>query len=235
MLANKMDLNNKHDIFENSMFIGNVRNRVKLLMQSNQLALAYASAKSHNLHDLIPFIEEEIKNRELSFVENFSQQIEERSQKAKSLLPCRPVFIENEDFTSSNWPHTMLLQSNIQDKMECKNEEFHDASATQEDTGKDISDLLTSFKDNKNIEGELEIDIKGEDLDPLDGDLGGEGNWPDDIQIDDDDILGNIEGAELGDPDLVDLDNEINKKEEKEVFVPPTRSNDPLKQSILTS
>lgn len=135
----------------------------------------------------------------------------------------------------------MLLQSNVQEKMGSKNdsEHFHDASGTEEDNGKDISDLLTSFKKNENAEGELEIDteenLQVEDIDPLDGGLEDEGNWPDDIELDDDDILGDIGDDEIGDPDLAELDNEVNKKEEKEVFVPPTRSNDPLKQITSSS
>jgi coatomer protein complex subunit alpha (xenin) len=37
-----MELNNKNDVFENSLLLGNVRDRVKLLMQSSQLALAHS-------------------------------------------------------------------------------------------------------------------------------------------------------------------------------------------------
>lgn len=73
-----MDLNNRNDIFENSLLLGNVKDRIKLLMQSGQIALAYMSAKAHNLTEFLPFIEEEIKNREMKLVDNFSEQIEER-------------------------------------------------------------------------------------------------------------------------------------------------------------
>lgn len=78
-----MDLNNKNDIFENTLLLGNVKDRIKLLMQTGQIALAYMSAKAHNMVEFIPFIEEEIKNREIKLTDNFLEQAEERSRKAK--------------------------------------------------------------------------------------------------------------------------------------------------------
>lgn len=155
-----MEMNNKNDVFENSLLLGNVRDRVKLLMQSGQIALAHASAKAHNLTDLIPLIEEEMQNRGIELARDYSQQLSERVQKAKTLLPCRPVFMNNEEFTTSNWPHTMLLQSNVQDKMEEAEgqETFYDASATEDDTGKGINDLLADFKENE-TKDDLTVDI----------------------------------------------------------------------------
>jgi coatomer protein complex subunit alpha (xenin) len=129
MQAIAMDLNNKHDVFENSILLGNVRDRVKLLMQTGQIALAYMSAKAHNLEDLIEMIEEEMQNREIKLAEDYSEQLRERTAKAQCLLPCRPIFIENEEYSTSNWPHTMLIQSNVQEKMsEDHNDEqdYHD-------------------------------------------------------------------------------------------------------------
>lgn len=78
-----MDLNNKNDIFENTLLLGNIKDRVKLLMQTGQIALAYMSAKAHNLVEFIPFIEEEIKSREIKLTGDYLEQVEERSQKAK--------------------------------------------------------------------------------------------------------------------------------------------------------
>jgi coatomer subunit alpha len=235
-----MDLNNKHDVFENSILLGNVRDRVKLLMQTNQIALAYMSAKAHNLEDLIPLIEEEMQNREIKLAGDFSEQLRERSSKAQCLLPCRPIFIENEEFTTSNWPHTMLLQSNVQEKMaedQSDEQEYHDARDSADDTGRDISDLLTSFKEKDKAENDLDIDItandKYDDIDALADDSAND-KWGDEIELDDD-ILGDMGADDMaGDPDLADLDNEL-KGEEQEVFIPPSRSNDPLIQIVANS
>ena len=239
MQAIAKDLNNKNDIFENSILLGSVRDRVKLLVQSGQIALAYMSAKAHNLKDLIPLIEEEMRNRELILTDDFEEQLRERTSKAKSLLPCRPVFTENEEFITANWPHTMLLQSNVagEDRQE---EKFYDATATSKDTGRDISDLLTSFKEKEHsVEPGFEDDLldvgKTDDLDAI-GDEQAIGNdqWGEEIELDDD-ILGDM-GADVthGDPDLADLDREVNQ-EEDEVFIPPTRSNDPIIQLVSSS
>lgn len=78
-----IDLNNRNDIFENSLLLGTVEDRVKLLMQSGQIALAYISAKAHNLVDFVPLIEEEIRNREIKLPDDFEEQIRTRVGKAK--------------------------------------------------------------------------------------------------------------------------------------------------------
>lgn len=78
-----IDLNNRNDIFENSLLLGTVEDRVKLLMQSGQIALAYISAKAHNLVDFVPLIEEEIRNREIKLPDDFEEQVRARVGKAK--------------------------------------------------------------------------------------------------------------------------------------------------------
>jgi coatomer protein complex subunit alpha (xenin) len=110
---------------------------------------------------------------------------------------------------------------------------FVDASATEDDTGAEISDLLAGFKEKENPASADILDETGpnpdDEIDPL---ASGE-KWGDEIDLDDD-ILGDV--GEAGDPDLADLDAEINEEaKEQEVFVPPTRSNDPLKQIVANS
>lgn len=222
------DLNSKNDIFENSILLGTVRERVKVLQQSGQLALAYASAKAHNLTDLIPEIEEEIKNKEIKFVDDFDSQLRERVEKAKCLLPCRPVFVENEEFTTLNWPHTMLVQSNMEEKM--------DETAPEE---QNVGDILSEVRENKQTEELLKFDNedvpKSEGIDDLaaDADIDGD-KWGEEIELDDDEILGGMGAEEAGDPDLADLDKEVNQQE-TEFFVPPSKSNDPMNQIVANS
>jgi coatomer subunit alpha len=223
-----LELNSKNDAFENSLMLGTIRERVKILMQSGQLALAYASAKAHNLTDLIPVIEEEIRNKEVRFVDDFDSQVKRKAQKAKSLLPWRPVFVENEEFTTLNWPHTMLVQSNVEQKM---------GEAAPEE--QNVGDILSDVRDNKLTEDLLKFDDedfpKNEGIDDfaVDADIDGD-KWGDEIQLDDDEILGDIGGEEAGDPDLADLDKEVNQQE-TEFFVPPSKSNDPMNQIVANS
>ena len=210
-----MDLNNRNDIFENTLLLGNVKDRIKLLMQSGQIVLAYMSAKAHNLTEFIPFIEEEIKNREIKLVDNYSEQIEERWQKAKVLLPWRPVFITNEEFTTKNWPYTMLLESNLEDKIKHEQEEYYDAKSAPENTEQDMNDFLSSLKDQKPAELEIKPIQKKEEAKKTkedDDEFGGQ-NWEGGIDIDAD-ILNEIGGEDI---DLAELEKEIyNEQTEKE-------------------
>lgn len=226
MQAIAMDLNNKNEIFENSVLLGNVRDRVKVLIQTGQLALALMSARAHNLQDIIPLIEEEIKTKEMSLADDFDEQSNERTQKAKCLLPCRPVFIENENFTTANWPHTMLVQSNMQERMneeQADEEKYYDDEDAKEVAGKDqeLAGLDVGMGDDR----------QGDTLGGMREDSTGEENWVEDIQLDDD-ILKDVDGHDQpGDPDLDDLDKEI-MQEQQEDFVLPGTSNDPLKQMV---
>lgn len=210
-----MDLNNKNDIFENTLLLGNVKDRIKLLMQTGQIALAYMSAKAHNLVEFIPFIEEEIRNREIKLTDNFLEQVEERSRKAKWVLPWRPVFISNEDFTTKNWPYTMLLESNLEEKMKHDHEEFYDAKAAPENAEQDMNDFLSSLKEQKAPEPEIKsAPSKEESKKPKveEDDLGGQ-NWEGGIDIDAD-ILNEIGVDEI---DLAELEKEIyNEQTEKD-------------------
>jgi len=223
-----MDLNNKNEIFSNSLMLGTIRDRIKVLMQTGQVALAYASAKAHKLNDLLPFIEEDMQNRGIDYIHDFDEQIRERTSKAKALLPCRPVFTQNDEYNTANWPHTMLVQSNIEDRM---NQEVPEEQ--------NMDDLLMDVRENKQTEDLLKFDDEDEpkkgDIDDLDvdADLGGD-KWGDEIDLDDD-ILGDMgTDQDNGDPDLADLDRELNE-EEQEVFVPPSKSNDPMNQIVSNS
>ena len=225
-----MNENNKNDIFENTLLLGNVRDRVKLLMQSNQIALAYACAKSHNLEDLIPLIEEEMQNREISLIGDFSEQLAERTQKAKSLLPCRPVFIEDEEFTCANWPHTMLIESNIQEQMNedhIDEQEFYDAKSSEEDPARKPPSLDPNSK--------TELDDDGEGYSA--GGMKAVGKPEVNDDIDDVDIMGDLGEDDLmgGLEDLADLDKELEEEIDIDNFEEQKKTEDPLKEMVKNS
>ena len=50
--------------FNTSILTGNAEERVKTLMENGQLPLAYLAARSHNLHDMVEYIESEIMDSE---------------------------------------------------------------------------------------------------------------------------------------------------------------------------
>lgn len=43
--------------YNTSLLTANVEERVRTLVESGQLALAYLAARSHDLHDMVEFIE----------------------------------------------------------------------------------------------------------------------------------------------------------------------------------
>lgn len=48
--------------FNSSIFTSNVEERVRTLVDSGQLALAYLTARSHNLTDMVEFLEQEMQD-----------------------------------------------------------------------------------------------------------------------------------------------------------------------------
>ena len=63
-MSKLIKLSTKFDRFNNSMIVGDVRERVKVLVESGQTALALLTAKTHNLEDMIPPLEEAMEKQE---------------------------------------------------------------------------------------------------------------------------------------------------------------------------
>lgn len=229
------DLNNKNDIFENSLLLGSIKDKIKLLMQTGQVALAYMTAKCHNVEEYIPLIEDEIRNRGLELAQDYGSQVEERMARAESLLPCRPVFIKNDEYNGANWPVTMLVKSNVQeDHQEPLNlneeEKFYDASdkPAEKKTHQTESTILDQDNEGFNQPTEAVDQIEaGEDA--IEGD-----KWGNEIELDDD-ILGDIDHNNHDiDPDLVDFDIDIND-DQPNIALDPIKSADPLQKIAYQS
>ena len=219
------DLNNKNDVFENSLLLGTIKDKIKLLMQSNQIALAYMTAKVHNVEEYIPVIEDEMRNRELALAPDFSNQLQERVSKAKSLLPWRPVFMQNDQFITSNWPVTMLLQSNVQKEAinEPEEDKFYDA----------VDDnVIDSVVPEPQIDNQETSDYNkpSGDLDKMDeGDALENDDWGNEIELDAD-LLNDMDQNDQNiDPDNVDFDIDINE-DQPNVALDPIKSADPLQK-----
>jgi len=226
------DLNNRNDIFETSLMLGTVKDRVKLLMQTGQIALAYMSAKAHNIAEYIPLIEEEMQNRNIKLARDFTDQLNERVYKAKSLLPCRPVFLKDQEYITSNWPVTMLIQSHLQEEMgdqqQHEEEKYYDAVEDHKEKHKE------EVKTKVENEGKLETEEMNE-IGNIDSGEAIEGNnWGNEIDIDNE-LLGDIDQNEANiDPDLIDFNIDVNE-EQPDVPLDPIKSADPLQKIAYQS
>lgn len=217
-----ISMNDRPNRFTNSIFLSDIRERVKVLVESNQIALAYMCAKTHNLTDLIPPLEDAISKIELC--DNFKEQVEEKMQKGKALLGCRPVFVTDESFISQNWPHKMNKKATIQERIQSEapvhqEEEFFDAPESKEESG-DIADLLEEEPTKDEPEDEL-------------GDLGGDDDDLLGLDDEEDDILKDLGADE--DDDMDDLLNEETQETESEIYVPPTHGQNSLTDRVRDS
>ena len=219
------DLNNKNDVFENSLLLGTIKDRIKLLMQSNQIALAYMTAKTHNVEEYIPLIEDEMRNRGLPLTPDFANQLQERVSKSKSLLPLRPVFMQNDQYITSNWPITMLVQSNVKGEAlnEPEEEKFYDAV---DQTGIDLAAPEQQIDNQETSDFSKPTDT----IDKMDeGNAVGNDNWGNEIELDDDFLNDMDQNDQNIDPDNVDFDIDINE-DQPNVSLDPIKSADPLQK-----
>ena len=218
------DLNNKNEVFQNSLLLGTIKDRIKLLMQSNQIALAYMTAKAHKVEEYIPLIEDEMRNRGLPLTSDFANQLQKRVSKSKSLLPWRPVFMQNDQYMTSNWPITMLVQSNVKGEVLNKPEEdkFYDAI---DQIGIDSAAPEQQIYNQETSDFSKPADTK----DKMDeGDDVGNDNWGNEIELDD--LLNDMDQNDQNiDPDNVDFDIDINE-DQPNVSLDPIKSADPLQK-----
>ena len=70
-----------------------VEERVRTLMETGQLALAYMTARAHNLSDMVEYIESEIMDSEKHDFSLIADETEKYLSKAKALVPCRPLHL----------------------------------------------------------------------------------------------------------------------------------------------
>eukprot|EP01128_Nolandella_sp_AFSM9_P008559 TRINITY_DN5258_c0_g1_i1.p1 TRINITY_DN5258_c0_g1~~TRINITY_DN5258_c0_g1_i1.p1 ORF type:complete len:1293 (+),score=283.65 TRINITY_DN5258_c0_g1_i1:54-3881(+) len=105
--------NDLHAQFYNSLLLGDIESRVRLLERSSQLQLAYLTATTHGLTELAAGIKDKLQNehdRKLAANGQESSPIElpSPSPTAKLMLPPLPVLpLVGE---ASNWPRTRIAR-----------------------------------------------------------------------------------------------------------------------------
>lgn len=77
--------------YNTSLFTANIEERVKTLVETGQLALAYLAARSHNLADMVEFIESEMQESATIDCTTVMDETEKLLLKSKALVPLRPL------------------------------------------------------------------------------------------------------------------------------------------------
>lgn len=72
-----------------------VEERVRTLMETGQLPLAYMTARAHNLSDMVEYIESEIMDSEEHDFSTIADETEKYLARAKALVPARPLHLED--------------------------------------------------------------------------------------------------------------------------------------------
>lgn len=91
--------------YNTSLLTANVEERVRTLVESGQLALAYLAARSHDLHDMVEFIEQEMQDSQTVDATAVMDETEKLLVKSKALIPLRPVSMSAQ---LSQWPMVNL-------------------------------------------------------------------------------------------------------------------------------
>ena len=89
--------------FNTSILTADVEERIKTLMENGQLPLAYLSARAHNMHEMVEYIESEIMDSEQYDLSQIMEQTEKYLPKAKALVPLRPVRTADGESYFSQW------------------------------------------------------------------------------------------------------------------------------------
>jgi len=77
--------------FNTSLLTGNIQERVKTLVKSGQLPLAYMAAKTHGLHEMAEQLEAQMgENPEYDSIAILDE-VAKYEKKSKVLVPLRPV------------------------------------------------------------------------------------------------------------------------------------------------
>lgn len=77
--------------YNSSLLTADVVERCKTLVETGQLALAYLSARTHNLTDMVEFIEQEMQDSQTIDAMQVMDETEKLLKKGKALAPLRPI------------------------------------------------------------------------------------------------------------------------------------------------
>ncbi|KAJ1759734.1 hypothetical protein LPJ58_002114, partial [Coemansia sp. RSA 1591] len=176
---------------QNSLFIGDVEDRVRVLQESGQHALAYLTAKSHGL------VEEAESIRAGAGIEEADITSADVAGGSKLLLPTTPVISS----TELDWPQLHVSKGIFDGKFN-----FGDKGAGPHPGKSRVADLATAAVDGDDAAGAWDID-EGENM-GVDDEEGFGGAGADEVDLLGDEVEAGAEGG-WGIDDDGELDAEI--------------------------
>ncbi|KAJ2591592.1 hypothetical protein IWW49_001457 [Coemansia sp. RSA 1797] len=176
---------------QNSLFIGDVEDRVRVLQESGQHALAYLTAKSHGL------VEEAESIRAGAGIEEADITSADVAGGSKLLLPTTPVISS----TELDWPQLHVSKGIFDGKFN-----FGDKGAGPHPGKSRVADLATAAVDGDDAAGAWDID-EGENM-GVDDEEGFGGAGADEVDLLGDEAEAGAEGG-WGIDDDGELDAEI--------------------------
>jgi coatomer protein complex subunit alpha (xenin) len=202
--------------YNSSILTANVEDRVKTLMETGQLSLAYLAARSHNLTDMVEYIEQEMQESTAVDAVQVMDETAQLMKKSKALVPLRPISLEPGS-NLAQWPMVnlrareaekaaqMFARQKVLDESKADEHFFEGAHSTNKEVA-NILDAAGPQVQEKKTEVKVEID---------------EAAWgdEDDLGIDDE-----INAANESNP----LDSEAQAQADSNIFVPPSEGANPM-------
>lgn len=94
--------------YNSAVLNADVEERVRTLMETGQLPLAYMTARAHNLSDMVEYIESEIMDSEEHDFATIADETEKYLARSKALVPLRPLHLGDGQSYFAQWPMTNL-------------------------------------------------------------------------------------------------------------------------------
>ena len=216
--------------FNTATLNADAEEKVRTLMETGQLPLAYMTARAHNLSDMVEYIESEIMDSEEHDFATIADETEKYLSRAKALAPCRPLHLADGQSYFTQWPMTNLRAKEVEkaEQMFQRKKFLDEQQADQQ-----FFDSNEFASTNKEVDNILRA-----------GDGGGEAAKPKaEAKV-------NIEEAKWGEDDdsLGSLDDELEAQganpgaageepgaaaaEESDIFVPPSPGVDPYQAAL---
>ena len=94
--------------YNTATLTANVSEKVRILAENGQIPLAYMTARAHGLDEFTKTLENTLIESEEYDHERIFKEAEKyagnQSQRAKALLPLRPIFLQDGAANQGNWP-----------------------------------------------------------------------------------------------------------------------------------
>lgn len=100
--------------FNTATLNANAEEKVRTLMETGQLPLAYMTARAHNLSDMVEYIESEIMDSEEHDFATIADETEKYLARSKALVPCRPLHLSEGQSYFTQWPMTNLRAKEVE-------------------------------------------------------------------------------------------------------------------------